>query len=120
MHIADPLSRAYLPLAKQESGDNEEVWSIVDTRSPTEIETEYIDLIEFVPILQLTLKLQSKTARGVIDKLKPHLTRYGLSERITTDNGPQFYCSEFQKFAVEYPFEHITTSQRYSQSNGKA
>ena len=280
MHMADPLSRAYLPLAKQESGDNEEVWSIVDTRSPTEIETEYVDMIEFVPIRQLTLleiksateldeelhsvaamikqgwpdsracvplKLQeyfpfreelsiqdgvvfkgeriivpsslrqhmmdkvhashlgiqgclrrakeafywpgiykqitelisrcsicnshkpgqqkeplvchetptrpwqsisadlfelngtdylvttdrysnffeldilkSKTARGVIDKLKPHLARYGLPERITTDNGPQFDCSEFQKFAVEYQFEHITTSPRYPQSNGKA
>lgn len=32
MNMADPLSRAYPPLAKQESGDNEEAWSITDTR----------------------------------------------------------------------------------------
>ena len=43
-------------MAKQESGDNEEVWSIVDTRSPTEIETEYVDMIEFVPIRQPSWK----------------------------------------------------------------
>ena len=54
--------------------------------------------------------MKSKTARGVIDKLKPHLARYGLPERITTDNGPQFDCSEFQKFAVKNQFEYITTS----------
>ena len=30
MHMADPHSRAYLPLAKQESGDKETVWSVTD------------------------------------------------------------------------------------------
>jgi len=35
------------------------------------------------------------------NKLKPHLVRYGLPDRLTTDNGPQFDCAEFQKFAAE-------------------
>ena len=39
---------------------------------------------------------------------------------ITTDNGQQLDCAEFQKFAAEYQFEHVKTSQRYPQSNGKA
>jgi len=60
------------------------------------------------------------TARVVINKLKPHLARYGLPDRLTTDNGPQFDCAVFQKFAAEYQFEHIKTSPRYPQSNGKA
>jgi hypothetical protein len=64
--------------------------------------------------------LTSTTARAVINKLKPHLARYGLPDRLTTDNGPQFDCAEFQKFAVEYQFEHVKTSPRYPQSNGKA
>ena len=64
--------------------------------------------------------LTSTTARAVINKLKPHLTRYGLPDRLTSDNGPQFDCAEFQKFAVEYQFEHFKTSLRYPQSNGNA
>ncbi|KAL9974161.1 hypothetical protein ACROYT_G011170 [Oculina patagonica] len=46
-------SRAYLPLAKQD--DNQEGWSVADTRSPTKVETEYLDLTAFVPIRKPTL-----------------------------------------------------------------
>ena len=52
----------------------------------------------------------SKTSKGVIDKLKPHLATSGLPDRITADNGPQFDCREFQQFAEQYQFEHIRTS----------
>lgn len=43
MHIVAPLSRAYLSLPKQGVG-NEEVWSVADTRSPTEVKAEYVDM----------------------------------------------------------------------------
>ena len=55
MHMADPLRQAYLPLAKREIGEIEAVWSVTDMRSPTEIETEHVDMIAPVPIRQLTL-----------------------------------------------------------------
>ena len=61
----------------------------------------------------------SKTSKGVIDKLKPHLASDGLPDRITTENGPQFDCREFQQFAEQYQFEHIRASPRYPRSNGK-
>ena len=50
--------------------------------------------------------LTGKTSKEVIDKLKPrdHFARYGLPDRITTDNGPQFDCTEFQKFAKAFQF----------------
>ena len=56
MHMAESLSRAYLPLAKQDIVDSQEVWSVANTRSPTEVETEYIDITESVPIRKLTLQ----------------------------------------------------------------
>ena len=56
MHMADPLSRAYLPLVMQDTVDNQEVWNVADTRSPTDIETEYVDLAGSVPIRKLTLQ----------------------------------------------------------------
>jgi hypothetical protein len=37
----------------------------------------------------------------------------------TCDNGPQFDCSEFRKFASLWEFKHETSSSLYPQSNGK-
>ena len=37
MHIADPLSRAYLPSTKQNQKVKEYVWIVNDMRPPTEI-----------------------------------------------------------------------------------
>ena len=54
MHMADPLSRAYLPLVKQDIVDIQEVWNVADTRSPTEVETEYVDMTESVPIRKVS------------------------------------------------------------------
>ena len=61
--------------------------------------------------------LGSNTSKEISNKLKPHFARYGLPD---TDNGPQFECAEFQSFAKDFQFEHIKTSPRYPQSNGKA
>ena len=57
--------------------------------------------------------LTPTSTRAVINKLKPHLARYGLPDRLTTDNRPQLYCAEFQKFASEYQFQHVKTSPCY-------
>ena len=280
MHIADPLSRAYLPSTSQDEEFQEDVWGVNDIRSPTEVETEYVNMAEFVPIRETTLAelkvatesdpelelltivikqgwpeslaavpptlrdyfnfreelsvqdgvvykgerivvprglrqciidkihashlgiqgclrrareafywpgmskqipefisrcsicnsykpaqqkeplvsheiptrpwqsisadlfelngadylvttdrysnffeldvLGSKTSKEIINKLKPHFARFGLPERLTTDNGPQFDCAKFQSFTRNFQFQHIKTSPRYPQSNGKA
>ncbi|CAB3988096.1 Retrovirus-related Pol poly from transposon, partial [Paramuricea clavata] len=65
-------------------------------------------------------RLYSKTSTEVIQKLKAHMARCGVPERVVSDNGPQYSFSEFQDFAAQYEFEHVTTSPRYPQSNGKA
>ena len=65
-------------------------------------------------------KLVSKTSKEVIEKLKPHMARHGIPDKIVSDNGPQFSSQEFKKFKELYEFDHVTSSPTYSQSNGKA
>ena len=46
--------------------------------------------------------------------------RFGIPQILVTDNGPQFSSKEFQLFAKSWSFNHVTTSPRYPQSDGKA
>ncbi len=56
----------------------------------------------------------------VINKLKGQFARHGIPNTCVSDNGPQFSSEEFQKFARDWNFSHITSSPAYPQSNGKA
>lgn len=48
------------------------------------------------------------------------MARYGLPNKLNTNNSPQFASEEFTRFARECTFKHNKTSPRYAQSNGKA
>jgi putative transposase len=43
----------------------------------------------------------------------------GVKPRIISDNGPQFISKEFKSFIKQAEFQHITTSVKYPESNGK-
>ena len=47
-------------------------------------------------------------------------SRFGVPDTLVTDNGPCFASSEFAKFADQRNFQHVTSSPRYPQTNGKA
>ena len=38
----------------------------------------------------------------VVQLTKAHFVRFGIPERLITDNGPQFISSEYKQFAFEY------------------
>ena len=46
-------------------------------------------------------------------------SRYGVPDQVISDNGPQFVSSEFTTFAQQWGFEHVTSSPKYPQLNGK-
>ena len=46
--------------------------------------------------------------------------RHGIPEIVISDNGPQFKCMAYSKFAKEYGFTAIYTNPLYPQSNGQA
>ena len=65
-------------------------------------------------------ELKRSTSASVIHAFKVQFARHGIPEVLVTDNGTQFSSSEFATFAKTWGFEHITSSPRYPQSNGKA
>ncbi|XP_048577062.1 uncharacterized protein K02A2.6-like [Nematostella vectensis] len=64
-------------------------------------------------------RLEGKTAKEVIRKIKPHVARHGIPDQIMSDNGPPFDSHEFRQFTNSYRIEHVTSSPGYAQSNGK-
>ncbi|XP_048581557.1 uncharacterized protein K02A2.6 [Nematostella vectensis] len=63
-------------------------------------------------------ELTQATAANVINKTKQHFARYGIPDRVYSDNGPQFANAEYTTFASSWKFEHQTSSPYHSQSNG--
>nr|XP_039253356.1 uncharacterized protein K02A2.6-like [Styela clava] len=58
------------------------------------------------------------TAETVLE-MKKIFSRHGICDVLFSDNGPQFDSRQFKEFAKEWNFEHITSSPKYSQSNGE-
>ena len=81
-------------------------WHLVTT-------CHYSDWVE-IDVLPNTL------TATVVQLTKAHFARFGIPERLVTDNGPQFVSSEYKQFASEYGFEHVTSSPYWPQGNGKA
>ena len=64
--------------------------------------------------------MTSTTSFAVIRKMKLIFARHGVSDKLRSDNGPQFISEQFRSFATEWGFRHCTASPRYPKSNGKA
>ncbi|XP_053381851.1 uncharacterized protein K02A2.6-like [Mercenaria mercenaria] len=48
------------------------------------------------------------------------MARWGISEKVISDNGPCYRSQEFAEFAKNWHFKHETISPYHSQSNGLA
>ena len=48
-----------------------------------------------------------------------HFARHGIPDIIVSDNSPQFDSDVFRCFTKMWKFQHVTSSPRYPQSNGK-
>ena len=77
-------------------------------------------VVDYFSNLKEVDSLSSETSKSVIRSLMAIFSRFGVPDTLVTDNGPYFASSEFAKFADQWNFEHVTSSPRYPQSNGKA
>ena len=65
-------------------------------------------------------QLYSLTSSAVIKKMKIIFAQHGIANTVVSDNGSQFAAMEFQQFAKDWNFCHVTSSPHYPQSNGEA
>ena len=64
-------------------------------------------------------RIFGKKGKEVISRIKSQFARHGIPDQLISDNAPPFSSREFQQYALAYEFEHLTSSPRYPQSNGK-
>ena len=73
---------------------------------------DYSNFFEFNVITQTT-------SAAIVTSMKSEFARHGIPEEVRSDNGPQVTSTDFQDFAKEWEFKHVTSSPHYAQSNGK-
>ena len=56
----------------------------------------------------------------VISKLRAHFCRYGIPQKLRSDNARQFDCAEFRTLSTALGMQLVTSNPDYPQSNGQA
>ncbi len=81
---------------------------------------DYLLTVDYYSSFVEVDKLRDKKSGEVISLIKTHMSRHGIPDCLFSDNGPPFNSEDFRNFTKVYNFEHVTSSPRYPQSNGKA
>ena len=63
--------------------------------------------------------LKAETSDAVIRSMNNHFRKFGLAERIISDNGPCFKSEKFRDFCEELEIKHTTSSPHYHEGNGR-
>ncbi|XP_033763408.1 uncharacterized protein K02A2.6-like [Pecten maximus] len=95
-------------------------WQVVATDLFECDNKDYIVVVDYYSCYFEVAHLHSTTSRAVINELKPIFSRFGIPEKVVSDNGPHYSSQEFVEFSRQYDFVHVTSSPRYPQSNGLA
>ena len=98
----------------------EQPWQVVATDIFTLDGVDYLITVDYYSRFFEIDKLPDTKSLTVIRKLKTHFARYGICQKLVSDNAPQFTSDQFSTFAREWGFEQTTSSPMYAQSNGLA
>ena len=71
---------------------------------------QYLITIDYFSSFFEVVKLETTDSTTVAEKLKMQFSRHGIPEIVESDNGPQYDSCEFNKFAEDWNFQHITSS----------
>jgi hypothetical protein len=80
----------------------------------------YLVVVDYYSRWIEAVYLAAQTLAVVVDALKDVFSRYGVPDKLRSDNGPCFNSQCFRDFAGQWGFTHATSSPHYPQSNGMA
>ena len=80
----------------------------------------YLLVVDYFSQYVKVQTLSTTTSASIIKALKAIFSRHGIPTTLVSDKGPQYSSQEFANFSREYNFTHMTSSQRYPQSNDLA
>lgn len=83
-------------------------------------DSTYLLVLDYYSRFVEIAKLTPTHSEDVIIHLKSIFSRHGIPELFHSDNGPQFSSQQFVDFAAAYGFRHVTSSPKFTQSNGEA
>ena len=95
-------------------------WSIVAQDLFTLDNKSYLITVDFYSDFWELDTLNDTTSETIVAQTKAHFSRYGIPNKVISDNGPQFRSQLYEDFAKQWEFQHVTSSPYHSQSNGKA
>ena len=64
-------------------------------------------------------KMESLRSSFVAQELTRQFGAHGIPAEVVSDNGPHFSSSDFQEFAKEYGFKHVTSSPHNPKANSE-
>ena len=74
---------------------------------------KYLVVIDYYSRYLEIIHLTMTTSRAVILQFKDRFAGWGLCDKITTHNGPQFSSDEFKQFVNDYTFQHVTSRSSF-------
>lgn len=95
-------------------------WQIISMDLFNYAGKEYLLLVDHYSDFWEIDLLPDLSTEATIKRCKAQFARHGQPDTVISDSGPQFASLQFRKFATEWEFEHVTSSPRHSQANGKA
>ena len=95
-------------------------WEMVATDLFHWNKTDYLLMVDYYSRFVEISQLPDTTSKTVIAHTKSILARHGIPSVIRSDNGPQYTSIEYQQFAKQWGFTHVTTSPYHPQANGLA
>ena len=95
-------------------------WAKVGTDLFSINDTSYLIVIDYYSNFWKVDNLDNTDSVTVINTMKTHFARYGITDQVVSDNGPHYTSHHFANFSRTWNFEHITTSPGHSQSNDMA
>lgn len=78
----------------------------------------FLLLADYYSKMPFVKALKSMTSQETVKYIASVFAIHGIPKTLITDNAKQFTCTEFNNFAKEWDFKHITSSPYHPKSNG--